>query len=159
MEVKDEILKNLNVNIDSQSGDKELLYGKYTEYAKSIILSTEQLLYKLFCELKIEKNLNSNESEETIHEYIKLYLCEYIKNLENGDLTPLDSKFIEEIKSIKNNDNKKIIIIIEEIINISYPFLDRSILRIDNIQIYISNISEQIHEIIEINKLDILKLL
>ena len=159
MEVKDEILKNLNVNIDCHAGDKDLLYEKYKNYTNSIIISIEQLLYKLFCELKIEKNLNSNESEETIHEYIKLYLCEYIKNLENGDLTPLDSKFIEEIKSIKNNDNKKIIIIIEEIINISYPFLDRSILRIDNIQIYISNISEQIHEIIEINKLDILKLI
>ena len=159
MESKDEILKNLNVNIDSHSSDKEVLYEKYKSYIFHIIISIEQLLYKLFCELKIEKNLNSNESEETIHEYVKLYLCEYIKNLENNEFTPLDSKFIEEIKSLKNNDNKIIIIIIEKIINMTYPFLDRSILRIDNIQIYISNISEQISEIININKLDILKLI
>ena len=159
MEAKEQILKNLNVNIDSHSSDKELLDEKYKSYIFHIIISIEQRVYKLFCELKIDKNVNSDESEETIHEYIKLYLCEYIKNLENNELTPLDSKFIEEIKSLKNNDNKIIIIIIEEIINMTYPFLDRSILRIDNIQIYISNISEQIHEIIEINKLDILKLI
>ena len=48
MEAKNEILKNLNVNIDSQSGDKELLYEKYKNYTNSIIISIEQLLYKLF---------------------------------------------------------------------------------------------------------------
>ena len=159
MESKDEILKNLNVNIDSHSSDKELLYKKYESYIFHIIISIEQLLYKLFCELKLEKNLNSDESEETIHEYIKLYLSEYIKKLENGEFTPLDLNTIEEIKSIKNNDNKNIIIIIEEIINMSYPFLDRSILKIDHITIYIGSISEQLHEIFEINKLDILKLI
>jgi len=159
MEVKNEILKNLNVNIDSHSSDKELLYEKYKSYIYYIIISIEQLLYKLFCELKLEKNLNSDESEETIHEYIKLYLSEYIKKIENGEFTPLDLTTIEEIKSIKNNDNKNIIIIIEEIINMSYPFLDRSILKIDHITIYIGSISEQLHEIFEINKLDILKLI
>ena len=41
----------------------------------------------------------------------------------------------------------------------SYPFLDRSILKIDTIEIYINNITEQLTEIFEINKLDILKLI
>ena len=159
MEVKEQILKHLNVTIDDNSGNKELLYTKYVAYINTIIISVEQLLYKLFSELKIQKNLNSNESEETVHEYIKLYLSEYIKKLEEDELTELDFNTIEEIKSIKNNDNKNIIIVIEEIINMSYPFLDRSILKIDTIEIYINNITEQLTEIFEINKLDILKLI
>lgn len=153
------ILENLNTTIETKLNDKENLFQKYKLYINNIIISIEKILYKLFTDLNILKNLNSKHTEDTVEEYVKLYLIQYIKNLESGDFNILDTNCIEDIKKLTNKDNKSIILIVENIINLTYPFIDRNILDIEVIVSYISGIQEQLDEIFEINKIDIFKLI
>ena len=157
--VESNILENLNANINFSISEKEKLYNIYKIYIENIIISVENVLYKQFSELKLLQNLNTDHSEDTIYELIKLYLPTYMNNLETGDFNILDKKYIEDIKSICHKNNKEIKIIVENIINLTYPFIDRNILNIDVIASYISGIKEQLNEIFDINKIDIIKLI
>lgn len=157
--IQETILKNLDVNIETKLNEKENLFNIYKIYIKTIIIAIENLLYKQFSDLNILKNLNSEHTENTIYELIKLYLPKYINNLETGDFNILDKKYIEDIKVICHKNNKEIILIVENIINLTYPFIDRNILNIEVIDSYISGINEQIEEIFEINKVEIFKLI
>ena len=153
------IIDNLNSEIENNSYDKEQLYQLYKNYSINIIVSIEKMLYKLFTEKKMEKNLNNDNSEDILFEYIRLYLPTHIKNLYNFEYTNLDSTYISNINKISRSDSKDIINIIENIINNNYPCIVRNELNIENINNYIENITEQLEEIIDYNKLSILNLI
>lgn len=155
----DNLVQNLNVQINNNSFNKELLFQIITEFSFNIILSIEKIMYKIFTDLKIEKTLNNDNSEEILHEYIKFYLVQYFQNLNSEQITTFDEQYIDKIKKIKNYNNKIIFNILEEIINLSYPFIVRNQLDISNIEIYCNNIKEQYNDICDINKLEILKLI
>lgn len=143
------VLNDLNTSVKSNSSNEiEVNFEYYKSYILGIILSTENMLYKLFCDLKLEKNLKSSEAEEMIFEYIREYLIKYIQNLETKTFTTLDSNFFNKIKNITT---KKV----EDLINMVYPCLDRDELVITSILDYNNSISEQVNEIFEIKKLEI----
>ena len=88
------VLNDLNTSVKSNSSNEiEVNFEYYKSYILGIILSTENMLYKLFCDLKLEKNLKSSEAEDMIFEYIREYLIKYIQNLETKTFTTLDSNF------------------------------------------------------------------
>ena len=157
--MENNIVQNLNSEILNDSYDKEVLFENFKLYSMNIIISIEKIMYNLFTNLKIEKNLISDESEEVLFEYIRIYLSEYFKNLENNKFLNLDTQYIENINKINKFENNKIINILESIINMSYPFLIRSKLDNSNITIYTNTINEQLNEIISINKIEIIKLI
>ena len=147
------ILENLNKNepIECNSSDKEIIYNHYVQYITKLIIAFEKLLFEMFesHEKLSLQNLAEDENEDLILHYSKFYFTKYITNLKNKSYTELDMFYYE--KNISNVD------IIEELINLSYPNLTRSELNVYNLQNYCESINEQLEEILQIYKLDIIK--
>tara|TARA_B110000208_G_C11793636_1_gene438630 strand:- start:3238 stop:3723 length:486 start_codon:yes stop_codon:yes gene_type:complete len=150
------LMNGLNNEIKTDCNKKELLFNIYKEYIIKLIISVESTVF-LMCN---QKNLQKNLNHDSIFNLIKPLLYDYFQKLKKNSFEHFDIKTIDKLYIIdKKIDNKKFVDTVEELINLNYPFLDRSILDINNNEEYFKQIMEQLNDLFIINKMEIINLI
>ena len=133
-------------------------YDNLIEYYKVIcfklILTCESHIYKTFQAKNLQENLDSQEINFTISEYLK-DLLQYIEIQDNGDI----NNYIINIKNIIGDDKKYILEKITYIINHFYTFLIRDKLNVKSYESYINNFETVFPDYFCENKVGILEIL
>ena len=147
------ITKNLNTEIKTNTGNLEQVYIILKVYISNIIFSVEKSMFSILNNMNHQKNL----SNDSIYEVLKPILSQYINNLESDNFNDYDINTFSKLDNLITIDNNKKIKIIEDLINLIHPFFDRSNFDIKNEQAYLQQIDEQVDMLFDINKIDILK--
>lgn len=147
------ITKNLNTEIKTNTGNLEEVYIIFKEYISNIIFSVEKSMFSILSKMNHQKNLN----HDSIYELLKPMLSRYVKNLELGNFNEYDLTTFSKLDSLITIDNNKKTKIIEDLINLIYPFFNRNSFNINDEEIYLQQIDEQVDMLFDINKIDILK--
>ena len=154
----DTILTNLKsdpIN-DVISTKKEELYNLYIEYVGNLVLAFETSLFKICTIIKKKDNLNYN----TVNELVTPLVTDFIKKLiENKIEDTYTIKTINRLIRMNDYNMNEIISIIKRILFLVYKNLRRDVLDITNSEKYIETVEDQINDIQNLNKLDILKII
>jgi len=147
--------KNLNTKIPTNTTNLEEVYNILKQYISNIIYSVEKSMFSILNNMNHQKNLN----HDSIYELLKPMLSQYINNLESQVYNDYDLSTFSKLDNLTKIENNKKTKIIEYLINLIYPFFDRTNFNIDNEEVYLQQIDEQFDMLFDINKIDILKII